>query len=292
MGEFVKRLGNYTCIKKNDTLDIAYLSHYTSNINAISNICSGEFWATDIKDFGDKCEGRLILQRINEIISKLNVLSDNQKRYVYNLIGDDNKIEDFISEHRTAVLSMCLDTNSDYLWNNYAGENGYNIIFDKNMFIDGLFFYNAKGEIKDKDYIKHSKIIYDTNEQVNIIKKEIYDLMAANEFGFDDATKIEYILHHLMYVGNFYKQECDLDNHYKDEKEYRILINTDIPTEKYPEIEKMIPKYYYNDKNNSHYNIFHFNRNSIKTIVCNSRKAKEDIENIITDIPIVLRESV
>lgn len=116
--------------------------------------------------------------------------------------------------------------------------------------------------------------------------------MAANEFGFDDATKIEYILHHLMYVGNFYKQECDLDNHYKDEKEYRILINTDIPTEKYPEIEKMIPKYYYNDKNNSHYNIFHFNRNSIKTIVCNSRKAKEDIENIITDIPIVLRESV
>lgn len=81
----------------------------------------------------------MILQRINEIISKLNVLSDNQKRYVYNLIGDDNKIEDFISEHRTAVLSMCLDTNSDYLWNNYAGENGYNIIFDKNMFIDGLF---------------------------------------------------------------------------------------------------------------------------------------------------------
>lgn len=33
-------------------------------------------------------------------------------------------------------------------------------------------FYNAKGEIKDKDYIKHSKIIYDTNEQVNIIKKK------------------------------------------------------------------------------------------------------------------------
>ena len=29
MGEFVKRLGNYTCIKKNDTLDIAYLSNYT-----------------------------------------------------------------------------------------------------------------------------------------------------------------------------------------------------------------------------------------------------------------------
>ncbi len=62
MGKFVKRLNDYSCIEKNDTIDIAYLSHYTSNIKALSNICKGEFWTTDIKDFGDKCEGRLILQ--------------------------------------------------------------------------------------------------------------------------------------------------------------------------------------------------------------------------------------
>lgn len=43
MGKFVKRLNDYSCIEKNDTIDIAYLSHYTSNIKALSNICKGEF---------------------------------------------------------------------------------------------------------------------------------------------------------------------------------------------------------------------------------------------------------
>lgn len=289
MGEFINRIIDYSCIKKNDTSDIVCLSHYTSNINALSNICSGEFWATDIKDFGDKCEGRLILQRINEIISKVNMFSDEQRKYAYNLIGDDNKIENFISEHRTTVLSMCLDIDSEYLWNNYAGENGYNIIFDKKAFVDSLFFFTANGERKDKNYIKHSKIVYDANEQVEIIKKEINDLMVVKEIGFDDNTKIEYILRHLMYVGNFYKQAYDLDNQYKDEQEYRFLINTVVPTEKYPEIKEMIPEYCYNEKNNCHYNILKFDRKSIKTIVCNSRKALEGIENIITDIPVVLR---
>ena len=292
MGKFLRRLTDYSCIKKNDTSDIVYLSHYTSNKNALSNICSGEFWATDIKDFDDKSEGRLILKRIDEIIAKLNIFSDEQKYYIYNLIGDDNKIENFISEHRTTVLSMCLNTDSEYLWNNYARENGYNIIFDKNIFVESLFFNTVKGERKDKRYIKHSKIIYDTKEQVEIIKKEISDLMAANELGFDDATKTELILKHLMYVGNFYKQEYDLENQYKDEQEYRLLINTVVPTEKYPEIEEMIPEYHCNDKNNRHYNILKFDRKSIKTIICNSEKAKEDIENVITDIPIVLRTSI
>lgn len=120
MGAFIKRFNNYSCIEKNDTTDISCLSHYTSNIQALSNICSGEFWATDINDFDDKCEGILILRQINEIISDLNIFSDNQKQYIYDLIGDDKKIENFIKEHRTAVLSMCLDTDSEYLWDNYA----------------------------------------------------------------------------------------------------------------------------------------------------------------------------
>ena len=53
MGAFIKRFNNYSCIEKNDTTDISCLSHYTSNIQALSNICSGEFWATDINDFDD-----------------------------------------------------------------------------------------------------------------------------------------------------------------------------------------------------------------------------------------------
>ena len=52
----------------------------------------------------------------------------------------------------------------------------------------------------------------------------------------------------------------------------------------------MIPKYCYNDKNNCYYNILRFDEKSIKTIVCNSRKAKENLENIIMDIPVKIRK--
>ena len=128
--------------QKNDTGDIIKLSHYTSNIDALVNICSGEFWATDIQDFGDKNEGR----------------------------------------------------------------------------------------------------------------------------------------------------ESDFDNSYIDEQEYRILINTDLPTKKYPRIAELIPEYYYNDKNGKHYNILNFDRKSIKAIICNSDEARKAVEKKITDIPIRMRK--
>lgn len=115
MGEFIKKFNDYSCIEKNDTSNIIYLSHYTSSLEAVKNICSGEFWATDIKDFGDKSEGRLILENVNKLILEENIFSKVQKRNVYNLIGDDNKIDMFISKCRTSVLSMCINTDSEYL---------------------------------------------------------------------------------------------------------------------------------------------------------------------------------
>ena len=157
------------------------------------------------------------------------------------------------------------------------------------MLVDTLHFYTARGEKKEGECIKHAKIIYSADEQVRIIKKEITDMLSVNEFGFDDNSKIEYILHHLMYVGNFYKKESDLDNSYIDEQEYRISINTWFPTKKDPGIAELIPEYYYNEKNGKHYNILKFDRKSIKEIVCNSDEARNAVEKKITDIPIRMR---
>lgn len=283
--EFIERFNNYECIKKNDTDDIVELSHYTANSEALINICKGKFRATDIMDFGDKLEGKLILKRVNEIILNLNMFSDNQLKCVNEIIGKDYKINEFINNHRTFVLSMCLDTNCEYLWKNYAKEDGYNIIFNKKRFIDSICFYTQKDEKRDKKYIKHSKIIYDTNEQEKIIEEEIRDLLSIVAFDIGEMKKISLILRHLMYVGNFYKEEC----RYKEEKEYRVLINTAIPTEKCKEIEQMLPKYCTNDKTGKHYTDLHFDRNSIKTIVCSSENAKKEIEKVITDIPIILK---
>lgn len=49
------------------------------------------------------------------------------------------------------------------------------------------------------------------------LKKKLADMLSTNEVGFDDNSKVEYILQHLMYVGNFYKKESSLDERYIDE---------------------------------------------------------------------------
>lgn len=291
MGEFIKRFNDYSCIEKNDTSNIVYLSHYTSCVEAAKNICSGEFRATDIKDFNDKLEGRLILERVKEIILEENVFSKAQSDCLNDLIGDDNRIDEFLGQCRTSVLSMCLNTDSKYLWKNYAGKDGYNIIFYKNALVDSIYFCTADGQRKDKVYIKHAPIVYNTDEQIKIIKKEIGELMKNNEPEFCDAEKIKYILRHLMYVGNFYKDENNSTNRYVDEQEYRFLINTAVPPKENSNITDKIPEYYHNLKNGQHYNILKFDKKAIKAIVCNSRRAKENITNIITDIPITLRKN-
>ena len=291
MGEFIKRFNDYSCIEKNDTSTITYLSHYTSTAAAVKNICSGEFRATDIKDFGDKLEGRLILKGVNEIILKENIFTEVQKEYVYNLIGDENRIDEFIGQCRTSVLSMCLNTDSKYLWDNYARKDGYNIIFYKNALVDSMYFYTADGQRKDKEYIKHAPIVYNTDEQIKIIKKEIGELMGKNEPEFHDTEKIKYILRHLMYTGNFYKDGTDFKNRYKDEQEYRFLINTAAPLNDNSNITDKIPEYCHNIKNGRHYNILKFDKKAIKAIMCSSQRAIDNITNIITDIPITLNYS-
>lgn len=289
MGRFIERFNDYSCIV-DDGLKLERLSHYTSNAKAVSNICKGEFWATDIIDFVDSAEGRLILQRIRGLCLEPGFLPSEVKEYVSNYIGDDEKIAAFISKHRTAVLSMCVNTDSAYLWDAYAKKDGYNILFDKEMFDRSLCFYTVNGVEKRNNYIRRSKIIYDTEQQITIIKSELNDLLKINETGFTDEIKMEYILYHLMYIGNFYKE----DEHYSKEEEYRYLVNMIHPTDDHPEMENLIPKYIQNASRESnavmHHIVLKFDSKSIIKIICNSKLAKEKLEIYNLDIPIEMRK--
>lgn len=289
MGKFIERFNDYSCIV-DDGPNLKYLSHYTSKEHAVSNICTGEFWVTDMMDFDDLAEGRLILQRIRDLCRELDFLPTELKDYVFNYIGDDQKIEAFISQHRTAVLSMCVNTDSTYLWDNYAKEDGYNILFDKEKFDSSLCFYTVNGDKKCNNYIKRSKIIYDTEQQIRIIKSEFNDLLKENEMGFTDEIKMEYILYHLMYIGNFYKKDSD----YKNEEEYRYLVNMIHPTDDHPEIKNLLPEYIQNTSTESnavmHHIILKFDPKSIIKIICNSKLAKEKLEVYNLNIPIEMRK--
>lgn len=287
MGRFIKRFNDYSCIV-DDGLKLERLSHYTSNAKAVSSICKGEFRATDMMDFDDLAEGRLILQRIRDLCFEQDFLSTELKDYVFNYIGDDQKIEAFISKHRTAALSMCVNTDSTYLWDNYAKEDGYNILLDKEKFDSSLCFYTVNGDKKWNNYIKRSKIIYDTEQQIRIIKSEFNDLLNENEMGFTDEIKMEYILYHLMYIGNFYK-----DKVYRNEEEYRYLVNMIHPTDDHPEIENLLPQYIQKGSTGSkagkHHIEFKFDPKAIMKIICNSELAKEKVERCDLGIPIEMR---
>lgn len=186
---------------------------------------------------------------------------------------------------------MCLNIDSEYLWDNYAGIYGYNIIFYKNALVDSMYFSTTDEQRKDKVYIKHAPIVYNTDEQIKIIKKEIGELMEKDEPGFFDDVKIKYILRHLMYVGNFYKDGNDIKNRYEDEQEYRFLINTAVSSKENSNITDKIPEYCHNLKNGQHYNVLKFDKKAIKAIVCGSQRAYENIANIITGVPITLRKT-
>ena len=292
MERFIKRFNDYSCLNSNDAQNVTQLSHYTHGTEVACSICNGIFWATDMKDFKDRLEGRLILQMVYKICCEDDTLSEEDKGFICDYIGTDKKIENFISAHKTFVLSTCLNTNSQYMWKEYAKENGYNIILNKETFVESLHFF-TKGKVKKcNNYIKHARILYSTDIQHEVIKHELHDLMELDMLGLSKKEKIDYVLTHLMYVGNFYKGED-----YKDEEEYRFLINTINPTETGLQTENLIPEIYTEndcsnakceDKRNKSHIELHFDRAAIDKVICTSVIAKTEIEKRIKDIPIEL----
>ena len=96
--DFFERYNDYTCVKKNDP-DINELYHYTSNAEAVKNIATGCFWATDIRDFNrkeDKNEGHLILWQLLDWIRTDNDIDSRMSQIVEKLIGNNDAMDRFI----------------------------------------------------------------------------------------------------------------------------------------------------------------------------------------------------
>lgn len=279
--EFIKRYNNYSCIYKNDAPELAVVYHYTSSEEAVKSICEGHFWFTDMSDLTpeDKNEGHLALKKLREWMKEEYSEDKLIMEVMEKNIGNDNTINAFISDHKTFVLSLSTNPDSEYMWENYAKGNGYLIVISKNELIKDLSFKLKSGKTRDETQIfKHAPIVYKETLQKEIIEKEFKKLREAKEYGFSDEEKLTYCFKHIMYVGNFYKVE----EPYCKEEEYRILVNTFHYDD--TELSEYLPEIKLNESNNKQYIEVDFNpEKSIKGIVCQTDGAYQKIQGMVDE---------
>lgn len=278
---FKEAYNDYSCIEKNDNIgDTIY--HYTKSRDAVINICNGCLWATYIMDFpkcqnGDVNEGYLILRELLKLIPEID---EQRESDVASLIGTNELMDRFINRHETYVVSLTPNGNSKRMKENYWGDVGYTIVFDKEKFIDSLYIITKTGNKRDENNIfKHSMIIYNNKEQQDIIAEEYWKMMDNRDTCVTELVNVEDALEHLMYVGNFFKTTI-----YTDEEEYRLLVNTMAHGD--DNINNMLPVVKTNKHGNGdkHYIEIYFDKSSIKKVYCKGVESKKAIDHDVTEI--------
>lgn len=282
---FTDAFNDYSCIKDTNANKIY---HYTEHIEAVEGICSGTFRFTDMLDLekDDHYEGILILKKLYNELSYIYKGDTGIAKHVEHFIGSDDSIEMFINRHKTFVLSCCLNPNSEYMWKEYSKEDGYEIILDREKFLKSARFL-VNNEFMYSNYFKYGEIQYGEETQERIIKKEFNRILEASKVGLTEIDRVRYAIEHLMYTGNFYKQKK-----YKDEEEYRVLLNTHHYYDSAS--REVLPKLEFNEKNKKHYIDVKFDKKAVIGVVCKNDKAFSIAKQNLSDnrgIKIVIKES-
>lgn len=206
------------------------LYHYTS-ATGLKGICEGEFWITERAFLNDVKEFQVATQLFCEIVDKhikdpANAMKVkgkicNEVDMISNPGTDDEDI--YCGDY---VISFSLDKDSILLWSEYSDFFGYCMEFDGDKLID---MFNKKNEYR----FLHGQVIYDQNEQINIIentvKKEIFEaenvfsnINSWDDFNYIDEDTLEYISKwlsiFLLEYNMFFKLEC-----FSGEREYRFI---------------------------------------------------------------------
>ena len=283
---------DYSCIWGNDTDNIAEIGHYTKSVDAVISIMQGAFWATNMLWFRhpgrDLNEGVLVSDDIHRFLSDnkkdaLKYMPESCLKRALEKTQDACYIKELFTEYRTHVVSFCMNTNSTYMWNDYA-KNGYELIFDKRAFLDSLSFEvgdkRAGDEIVEKNdpkVFKHAPIIYSNQKQMEQIENFIKDYFGKTNIApITEDEDVDLFLRHFMFVGNFYKTEED----FKDEEEYRLLVNSASPE---PGSTKNVPREYEDEKSKRKYIILSYDPKSIKKILCYDEECKKALCDKLLD---------
>ena len=149
------------------------LYHYTSGEGLLGILQNKEFWASNVKYLNDPTEPLYFGKLLRTL------LKQNPKcNAIFDFFYDQQYVDDFYDDS-VYVISFCQSDNELTMWRNYAHGNGYNIGIDINAFENFLNVFSEKYDIIENGIpiypykIKIAAVIYDKEEQINMLKKTI-----------------------------------------------------------------------------------------------------------------------
>lgn len=200
--------------------DIIY--HYTSPAALLSIIKNREIWFSDVKFLNDETENRYIYLTLKNFIDNNKTLYNKDfcefiKEFCDDCINDDGGFN--ILYQNTYVLSFSMSKDSLSLWNYYTKNNnhiGYNIGFDKRMFID----FSNEGDLLSIQ----GKVIYGDeflNSLFENLLSKVYKKYLELNIFYQSMLRDELFFNFNRY-SMFFK-----DKHFESEQEYRLVWVTD-----------------------------------------------------------------
>lgn len=255
--------------------------HYTSKIGLSSILRNRQLWANDIYKQNDESEGIYVLGILEKNIDCFGI----QEAYKNAILKQITKVElawndgnyEF-QKHRSFIISFSTAADELTMWNYYTKNEdsvGYNIAFDPQILTDKI---KIKELILDKDTnarypgimdktCHHGKVIYDENQQCEIMKREVEKF---SQYFNPNDNLCEYLLvEKILWIGNFFKS-----SYFKHEQEYRLVFFTGTDKE-FPETEGIAIEVDGEKKN--HIEVY-YNPYSILSVPCSPTNKLDDIE--------------
>ena len=208
--------------------------HYTSLGNASSILLRSDkmrLWASRYDCLNDASEGTLPKNRFLRACELLKESGTIEEEF-YELIKDmcpnrtglivptiDGKVRSLRDEFKTYVISFSEDPDALAMWNYYSKGNRYegiNIGVSSQAILDSInSSLNASGTME----VQMVKVVYDEDEQIEIMKRAIVDLNRNYEPGCEISVRscIGPLLSKLKPVFKL--------SYFSHEKEVRLIVN-------------------------------------------------------------------
>lgn len=201
------------------------LYHYTS-VSGFEGIYKGEFWVTESSFLDDKTELNIATKAFCKLadnhIKNRNVC-DKLKTMVIEFLKNEinyQSINDIdVNLDSFYVLSFSLNYDNLNMWNQFTNNSGYCLSFDFQDLFDS--FGNA--------VFCSGKVIYDEDEQIKILEKDICQLFFNKELfrdwdDFDSMTEDNiYNIYQTLSLSLSVYNQFFKNSYFKNENEYRFV---------------------------------------------------------------------
>ncbi len=309
---------NYILKEFTDYGSESIIYHYTSEMGFKAIIENKKLRFTDSFFLNDRSEGTYVFDLMIENLESIfnDTFLENEKETFTTKIKEFKELY-YDNNFRVYQFSCSLNPDSLCMWNYYTkGDDirGFALGFSSKDLCDSINLnLNVPNEYKDKLIVRCGKVIYDKEEQLELLKKCIGGfcdaiLKDANN-NIEKAKRIflnrdNMILERIAYLGTFFKSF-----YFMQEEEYRVAITLftednvfNILYESADSQTPAKPQYTYNHKMFIPYTDLQFSENALRQITCSptmdfeftrknikqfiNGRGYRDIEIIESDIPV------